>query len=347
MKKTQNDILDNRISEYKEEMDKNEQENYFLKQKRSSPFESEEEEEIKEENKSDDDANFCKYCNAKINFKANLNEKKMLENLIKIISESKTENNNIFSVILNDIFNKDTENKKQHIFFEKLQNYCKLCIKKLFFKGGISNLNLIIKNNIIENNKKDNYLKIFLSKNNLLEDVISEITNDLNNIIKKKAKNIKDANLINQITDKIDENIDKLIEIKNIFGKIKQKNNKFQIEKESLFNFNNTTEISQNNSDKEEKQKDLYEISNTNCLDFQSELKEKSNKVKKYAILTKRFIYESSYEKKQKNNLSVIFQYNSMNQFQNYLKSFLYYLIRLQIILKMVLMRKIYLIIII
>ena len=328
MKKIKKDILDNQISEDKDEKDKNMQENYFLKQKRKDPFESDEEEELGENKNDGGDINHCQYCNVKINFKTdidtNFNEKNMLENLIKIIFENNKEINNIFSDTLNDIFNKDIENKKLIIFFKKIQNYCNLCIQKIFIKGGISNLYLIIKNNIIENNKKDNYLKLVLSKNNLLEDKINEIANDLNNIIKKQYKNKKDVKLVNQINDKIEENIDKLIEIKNILGKINQKSNITKIEKESLNNFNNiikleNTEISETNSDIEEKQKEIYKISDKNNITCQSTLKEKSNKVKKYTILTKRFIYESNYEK---NKSSKIFQYNSMNQFKNYLQNF-------------------------
>ena len=342
MKNNKKHILDNPISENKKdkntEKDKNDLENYFLKQKRKDPLESDEEEE-QEENKSVEDENFCQYCKVKINFKTdidnNFNENKMIENLIKIIFENKKEINNIFLDALNDMYNKDIENKKFLIFYKKLQNYCNLCMQKIFIKGGISNLDLIIKNNFLENNKKENNLKLVLSKNNLLEDKINEITNDLNNIIQKKINykndekkinqisNKIDEKIINQISNKIDENIDKLIEIKSILGKIIQKNNISTFENESSNIFKNikkieNNETSENNSKKEEKPKEIYKISDTNNIFCQSVVKEKSNKAKKYAILTKRNIYESNYEKKHKNK-SKIFQYNSMNQLKNYL----------------------------
>ena len=252
-------------------------------------------------------------------------KKKMIDNLINIFFENKKEINNIFSDALNVIYNEDSE---KYFFFNKLQKYCKLCIQKNFIKGGISNLNLLIKKNFIENNNKDNCLNLVLSKNNFLKEKINEITNDLNNIINKKSQYKKDELKINQINYKIEENIDKLIEIKNILGKINEKSDNIsKIDKKSLNNINNiikieNTEKRENYSDKVENQKEIYKISDTNSIRCQNALKEKSKKLKKYIILTKGFIFESNYEKKQKNKLSKIFQYNSMNHYKNYLHNF-------------------------
>ena len=142
MKNNKKHLLDNQISENKKgnnkEKDENYLENNFLKQKRKDPFESGLEEGLEEENKSVEDENFCQYCKVKINFKTdidnNFNENKMLENLAKIIFENTKEINNIFLGTLNDIYNKDIENKKLLIFCKKLQNYCNLCIKKYLLK---------------------------------------------------------------------------------------------------------------------------------------------------------------------------------------------------------------------
>lgn len=296
----------------------------FLCQKRKCSFEPIEKE--LDQGQIGEDI-FCQNCKNKIGPKGridlNLGENEINNYLTKLLFDNKKEITNIISDSLNDFF-KNNEEKKKKLFF--LKKFCNLCIQKIFIKGIVSNLNLLINNKSIEKSNEGEELKSILSKNNAIEEIIKEITSILNNLNKKKLIYKKDESLIKEIKNKICQNIENLNENNKIFDKIIHNNNIGINEKEKVLinKINKEKKIIKNegndeNVENEEKQINNYKISDRNIITCCGKFKGKNDSIRKYTILSKEYIYESKYEKIQKNKTSKIFQYNSFNQFKNYI----------------------------
>ena len=294
----------------------------FLRQKRKNSF------EFKEQTKEEqiEEINFCDYCKKRIESKELLNNLQNKDFTNKIINEKKELNNFNFNSLNNILINNDDEEKKKNKFFFKyLKKCCATCIQKIIKNREISNINL--SNNYSYNIEEElKVLKIILSKNNEVENKMKEIINDLDYF--KEDKNInnnnKDINNIN-IKNILIENTDKLKQIKKDLENIIEKKNLIINENESLNKIDQIHNKETKNDilqDKENEQKEGFQISSQNILTYTSNLKSKSESTKRYAILTKGYIYESKYEKMKKNNLTQTFQYNSFNQFKNYIHNF-------------------------
>ena len=323
MKKNKKNFTTEQNDQYIIKEQKDESVQSLLKQKRKNSFESKE--QLEEE--QSEEINFCKFCKTKIGTK----DLQLLNNLknndfANIINNEKMELNNSNSDSLNNILinNDDDEKKKKLFFFKNLKKCCGACIQKIIKNREMSNINL--SNNYIYNIEEElKMLKLVLSKNNEVETKIKEIINDLDYF--KEEKNINNNNKntkIISIKNNLIENYDKLKEIKNYLEDIIEKKNLFINENESLNNLNNIKNIEKNDlfPVKKNEKKEGFKISSQNIINYIPKYQSKSESPKSYAILTKGFIYESKYEKMKKNNLSKTFQYNSFNQFKNYIHNF-------------------------
>ena len=321
MKKNKKDSMSNLNIKDKKESEKDETNQSFLGLKRKSIKEPEEM-EIKVEKQRD--GMFCENCNCmldqKIKINQNLDENEIKNYLIKNIINEKETFENLLTDIVYFTFKNDEDKKKKNLFFKNTRNLCDICIKKIFLKGGIDNL--LIRNEEPKEDEPSMNYDDYLSQNKMIESKTNEIISDLDNLIKEK--NNKNENLINQITNKLKENNDKLKEnnlfLENYINKKKINKNENELLNKNKYRQNNENENFSNENDNENN--DIYKISDKNRIAFVTKIKPPSNPIKKtYTILTKEPIYESKYEKALLNKTKV-FQYNSLNQFKNYIHNF-------------------------
>ena len=326
MKKGKKDLSVDKNDKYISKEQNKDSNNFFLNKKRKNSFDSKEESE-NEQNKK---IKICKFCKNIIGKESKINlDNTIINDLTKFIfNDNKELKNSISNSLINSLFNND-EKKKKIIFLNNLKKYCDSCKQKIIKNAGISNANLSIKTNYIYNKKEE--LNLLLYKNNEIEEKIKEIIKDLDFSDEEKNINININNkkdLINQIKNKLVENVEKLKDnnkyLKNII-----ENNNFKNENELINRYNNKN-IEKNEKnynidfivDNKDEINKIYKISDKNSIICPSKYQTKSDSLNSYTILSKEFIYESKYEKIKKYKLSKIFQYNSFNQFKNYIHNF-------------------------
>ena len=321
MKKNKKDSMSNLNVKEKMDPEKDEPNQSFLGQKRKNLQDSEEL-EIKVDKQKE--GIYCENCNClldqKIKINQNSDENEIKNYLTKYIFNEKEIMENTLNDIIYSTFKNDEDKKKKNIFIKNIRNLCQACSKKIFMKGGIDNL--LIKKEEPNGNRPSISYDEYLSQNKMIESKTNEIINDLDNLIKEK--NNQNENLINQITNKLKENNDKLKEnnlfLENYINKNKINKNENKLNKKKSPKINEDIENSSNESDDENN--DMYKISDKNRIAYVTKLRPSSNPLKKtYTILTKEPIYESKYEKTLINKTKV-FQYNSLNQFKNYIHNF-------------------------
>jgi len=301
--------MENEDKERKEVNDSNY--NLFLiGRKRNNSLKSEDSEiemSKKNENKNE---KYCDYCNHKINMNLN-NDDSEIKNYI--MSTFFQQNQNEFKNIISDVI--DSFEKEEKInFYKNIQNLCQACFKTIFIEGGLSN--------ILDKNKLNNdELKLLLSDNKNIEEIINEIKKDMEDIIIKDEKKLE-INIICkiiQMKNKIVKCYDKLRENNIYLAKnINKNDNEFEFE-------DNDDDDDDNDNENDNKKIGNYDerkfnIDNSNSMLFPG----KNNTTfdlskKKYTIFSKGKIYESKYESIPKSKLSKTFIFNSPNQIKNYI----------------------------
>jgi hypothetical protein len=276
----------------------------LLGRKRNNSIESEDSEiEIskKKENKNE---NYCDYCNSKININLNNDDSEIKNYLINIFFQK---NQNEFKNIISDVV--DSYEKEEKInFYKNIQNFCQSCIKKIFIEGGLSNF-------LDKNNVNNDELKLLLSDNKNIEEIIDEIKKDMEDIIIKDEKKLEKNIIckIIQMKNKIVKCYDKLRD-NNIYLEKNINGNELEFEDNDDDNGNDDNEKNDNYDERK------FNIDNTNSLLLQG----KNNTTfdlskKKYTIFSKGKIYESKYENIPKSKLSKTFLFNSPNQIKKYI----------------------------
>ena len=296
---------------------KRKEENYsncnlsLIGRKRNNSIKSEDSEiEIGISNhKENKNENYCDYCNCKININLNNDDSEIKNYLLNLFFQ---QNQNEFKNIISDIV--DSYGKEEKInFYKNIQNFCQSCIKKIFIEGGLSNF-------LDKNNVNNDELKLLLSDNKNIEEIIDEIKKDMEDIIIKDEK-------------KLEKNIIcKIIQMKNKIVKCydKLRDNNIYLEKNININgneleFEDNDDDNGNDNDNDNEKNDNYDerkfnIDNTNSLIFPGTNKATIDLCKKkYTIFSKGKIYESKYESIPKNKVSKIFSFNSPNQIKNYI----------------------------
>ena len=209
--------------------------------------------------------------------------------------------------IISDVM--DSYEKEEKInFYKNIQNLCQSCIKTIFIEGGLSN--------ILDKNKLNNdELKLLLSDNKNIEEIINEIKKDMEDIITKDEKKLE----INIIC--------KIIQMKNKIVKFydKLRENNIYLEKNVNKNDNELEFEDNDDDDNENKKNGIYDERKFNINNAYNMLFPGKNNTtfdlskKKYIIFSKGKIYESKYENIPKSKLSKIFLFNSPNQIKNYI----------------------------
>ena len=281
---------------------------FLIGRKRNNSIESEDSEIEISQKKENKNENYCDYCNSKININLNNDDSEIKNYLINIFFQK---NQNEFKNIISDVV--DSYEKEEKInFYKNIQNLCQSCIKTIFIEGGLSN--------ILDKNKLNNdELKLLLSDNKNIEEIIDEIKKDMEDIITKDEKKLE----INIIC--------KIIQMKNKIVKCydKLRENNIYLEKNINKNDNEPgfeeNDDDDNDNENDNEKNEIYDerkfnIDNTNSVLFPG----KNNTTfdlnkKKYIIFSKGKIYESKYESIPKSKLSKIFFFNSPNQIKNYI----------------------------